>query len=63
MSDIKEIKEMMSRLDAEPDGNASRRSLELAEEGGQDSDMCHESLVEIFLLLLRHYYLPSLANL
>jgi hypothetical protein len=24
---------------------------------------CHESLVEKFLLLRRHYYLPSLANL
>ena len=39
MSAIKEIKEMMSRLDTEPDGNASRRSPQLAEDGGQDSDI------------------------
>ena len=39
LSPIKEIKEMMKRLDAEHDGNASSRSLELAEDGGQDSDI------------------------
>ena len=39
LSAIKEIKEMMSRLDTEPDGNASRRSPQLAEDGGQDSDI------------------------